>query len=431
MAALLLTSTSLVRADDAKPSAVEHRKTTLADDYFKWMPNGVIVGKHGINKGNLIIASVITNSVRIVDPDSGKIIKEWAGEEQGMLGADDMTEGPDGTIYHVNADGPGIGVLRPNGDIEVLAAEEAKTIGFWGNSIAISPDGKTLFYGQAIGEDAVWTLDLTDPGAKLVNHGKNVGWHNSSDWAADGMVYGGNNVYGGIMQFNPKTGEDKLIFNDKGMEFVSSAEYNDATGFLYATEFHLGHTSEIDLKKGTRRIIATTEPFLDNVGVEDKENPRIFVCSYAYDTLYEVYRNGEPPRVISKGDGSIPEGLVVVKGEEGERFFIRDRFRLMEYFPQTGESKALAHATFVSFIEDRPVYDAKRVSWRNSVKDYVNLRWMRSLHAAGQDKLITAGGITDSQGGRVMIFDLKENKPIRTEKGFKPTTADAIVVGDD
>jgi hypothetical protein len=141
-----------------------------------------------------------------------------------------------------------------------------------------------------------------------------------------------------------------------------------------------------------------------------------------------AYPNGDTPRVISRGDGSIPEGIVIMKGENGDRMFIRDRFRLREYFPATGTYKALAHATFDSFIEDRPrAYDLDRITWRDSVKGYVNLRWMRSLHAAGRDKLIMAGGITDNQPGRVMVFDLKQNEPIRLEKGFKTTTADAII----
>lgn len=428
-AALLLTSTGLVYAEDAKPSIVEYVKKTLADNYFAWMPNGVIIGKHGVNKGKLIIASVITNSIRVVDPDTGKLLRQWAGEENGLLGADDMTEGPDGTIYHVNADGPGLGFIKPDGTIGELAKDDFE--GGWTNSISISHDGKTLFFAQAIGEDAVYTLDLSDPDAKAVKHAENVGWHNSTDYSGiDGKFYGGNNVYGGIMQFDPETGEDKLVYQD-GMEFVSSAEVNDATGLVYATEFHLGHVNEIDLKNNTRRVIATTPPFLDNVAVEDKLNPRIFVASYAYDAMYEVYRNGEDPRIIMQGDGSIPEGIVVLKGQDSERILIRDRFRLREYFPQTGTYKALAHATFDSFIEDRPFYDTDRVNWTDSVKDYVNLRWMRSLHAVGSDKVIMAGGITDNQPGRIMLYDLVENKPIRVEKGWKTTTADAIVVGED
>ena len=160
-----------VLAQDAQPSAVEYRKTTLHDNYNAWLPNGVIVGKHGINEGNLIVASVVTNSVRIVDPESGKILKEWAGEENGMLGADDVTEGPDGTIYHVNADGPGLGYIRPNGEIGVLAKDDFE--GGWTNAIAISEDGKTLFFTQAIGQDAIYTLDLSDPNARAVQQNVN------------------------------------------------------------------------------------------------------------------------------------------------------------------------------------------------------------------------------------------------------------------
>ena len=432
-AAVLLMIPALAQAQDAKPSPVEYRKTTLHDNYMAWMPNGVIVGKHGLNEGNLIVGSVITNAVRVVDPDTGKIIRSWQGQADGMAGADDIAEGPDGSIYHVNANGVGIGRIHPDGTTSVVPGTKEVTQGEWTNAVAISKDGKTLFFTQAIGQDAVYSIDLSDPNAKAVKHGENIGWHNSSDFGADGMVYGGNNVYGGLMQFNPKTGEDKVIFHD-GLEFVSSAEINDATGLVYVTEFHLGHTSEIDLKTGMRRVISTTEPFLDNVGVEDKQDPRIFAASYAYDTLYEVYANGDTPRVIIKGDGSLPEGIAIMKSEGGERIFIKDRFRLREYFPQTGTYRAIAHTSFQQFIEgDRAkFYDADRVTWRNKVKGYINLNWMRSLHqVVGEEKFVIAGAIMDHAPGRVLIFDLKQNKPIRTEVDFKATTADAIMVGDD
>lgn len=167
--ALLLTIPLAASAEDAKPSPVEYQKTTLADNYFASMPNGIIIGKHGQNRGKLITASVITNDVRVIDPDTGKILKQWAGEENGMLGADDIAEGPDGTIYHVNADGPGLGAIRPNGKIDVLAKDDYE--GGWGNSVAVSHDGKTLFFGQAIGADTTYTLDLSDPNARMVKHG--------------------------------------------------------------------------------------------------------------------------------------------------------------------------------------------------------------------------------------------------------------------
>jgi len=415
-------------ADDFQRSPVEYRKTTLQDEYFKWMPNGIYIGRQGSNRDNLLIASVVTNELRLVDPDSGRILKRW-GPEQGMRGVDDMVEGPDGTIYHVNADGTGLGVIRPNGDISVIA--EDVTQDRWTNAVAISKDGETLFFTQAIGADAIFTLDLTDPRATAVKHGENLGWHNSSDFGKDGMVYGGNNLYGGIMRFDPKTGKDEIVFTE-GMEFVSSAEINDATGMIYATEFYLGHVSKIDLAKGTRRIIATLPSFLDNVAVEDKPNPRIFAVSYAYDAVYETFENGDPPRLISQGDGSIPEGIAVIRSDSGERLFIRDRFRLMEYNPATGRYKSLAQSNFEMFTEDRPgIYDLDRVTWHDSVKDQASLHWTRSLHAVGDDKLITAGSIADHLPGRVVIFDLKTNLPIRVEKGFKPTTSDAIVVGDD
>lgn len=135
----------LSQAQDARQSPVEYRKTTLAHSYIAWKPNGIIVGKYGQNRDKLIIVSVITNSVRVVGPDAGKVVKQWAGEENGMLGADDMTEGPDGTIYHVNADEAGIGYIKPNAEKGFLAKEETKDR--WASVVAVSVEGRTLNAG--------------------------------------------------------------------------------------------------------------------------------------------------------------------------------------------------------------------------------------------------------------------------------------------
>jgi hypothetical protein len=64
---------------------------------------------------------------------------------------------------------------------------------------------------HAIGDDFVWRLDLTKPGAKPEKLADNVGWNNSSDFGDDGAAYGGANMYGGILRWDMKIGKPTVV----------------------------------------------------------------------------------------------------------------------------------------------------------------------------------------------------------------------------
>jgi hypothetical protein len=91
---LLLAIPAVALAQDYKPSPVEYKKTTLKSDYMLYPANALIVGRVGENKGKLILACAAIDKIIILDPDTGKLIKEY-GEGFPTDGAlDDVAEGP-------------------------------------------------------------------------------------------------------------------------------------------------------------------------------------------------------------------------------------------------------------------------------------------------------------------------------------------------
>jgi sugar lactone lactonase YvrE len=126
-----------------KPSPVVYKKTTLKSDYVKYPANAVAVGRVGANKGKLLLACGMLNRITVMDPDTGAVIREY-GEEYGTTGiTDDVSEGPDGTLYFTQFLPGKVGWIKPDGTHGDILTQA------WTNSVAVSRDGKWLYYGVA------------------------------------------------------------------------------------------------------------------------------------------------------------------------------------------------------------------------------------------------------------------------------------------
>ena len=70
----------------------------MKSDYIKYPANAIAVGSVGENKGKLLLACGCLDRIIVLDPDTGKVIREY-GLEYGTGGAlDDVRQGPDGTL---------------------------------------------------------------------------------------------------------------------------------------------------------------------------------------------------------------------------------------------------------------------------------------------------------------------------------------------
>ena len=69
----------------------------------------------------------------VLDPDTGKVIRTY-GEEYGVQGLDDVSEGPDGTLYFSNIPIGKIGWIKPDGTHGHIDAKP------WINPIAVTRD---------------------------------------------------------------------------------------------------------------------------------------------------------------------------------------------------------------------------------------------------------------------------------------------------
>jgi len=430
----MTTETSTLKV---KPSQINYKKTTLKSDYMKYPANAIAVGKVGANKGKLILACGMLNRITIMDPDSGHVIREY-GEEYGTTGVtDDVSEGPDGTLYFTQFWPGKVGWIKPDGTHGDIPTK------LWTNSIAVSHDGKWLYYGLCIGDDQLWRVRLEENGLpkegaehELVE--ENGGWSNSMDPSEDGYIYSCTNMYGELRRINPETKEITNLYTN--VEFPSSVEVNDATGVLYCTEFHLGYITRVDLKikdpMKAKRVLAKVGPCQDNVACMDGPNPRIFGSNFGDDWIFECYENGDPMRIIHQG-GNLPFQIQVIKGAHGDRIFIKEPGRVREYFPAENRYNTLAHGEFWSYIEDKAfergvprINPKKPVTWTASFNDYLTMPFGRVMQPTAEGHLLCGGNLGDTPGGRLVLFDYTNRKALRTVKNLD-AVQDAIMVGKD
>jgi len=422
-------------ATQYKPSPVVYRKRTLNSDYMKYPANAVAVGRVGENKGKLLLACGAIDKIIVLDPDTGKLIKEY-GEgfpTDGCL--DDVTEGPDGTLYCTHLGSDQIGYIRPDGTHGNIQVKP------WNNSICATQDGKWLYYGVVIGDDQLWRVALENglpkPGVAHELVQQSPGWSNSMVCGDDGCIYSPLNLYGEVRKINPETGEVTTLC--KNVEFPSSVDRNDATGIIYVSEFHLGYISRIDLTikdpLRNKRVLAVAPPGTDNVAIESGPNPRIYGSSFIEDEIFECFENGDPMRVIAKG-GMIPHQIHILKSPHGERIFIKDFGRVREWFPAENRYETLASGNFWSYTQDKAWergvkrYDPARINWTATFEDQLTIPFGKVFQPTAEGHFLVGGSLFEGFGNRLAIFDVDKRKALRVVKNLD-YVQDAIQVGKD
>ena len=413
-----------------KPLLVQFKKTVIKSNFMKFPANAISVGKFGPHKGKIIAACGMFNKIQVMDPDSGVVVRDYTLPDYPVKGCDDVTEGPDGALYWTNAGFGTIGYLMPDG-----RTGEIEGIG-WVNSIAVTDDKKWLYYGACIGRDELYRVELGEDGlpkdgvkGELVQ--AQPGWSNSMDPSSDGFIYAPTNMYGQIRRINPETKDIEVIW--EGLQFPSACEINDKTGIIYATEFHLGNITRIDVKNNYSRVLAKFQPFTDNVCVtDDSIHPRIFGSSFVSDVIMELSETGDDPRIISEG-GLLFESIECI----GDRIYLKDMGRILEYNPKSKKFESFAWGNFWHYADGKSHdwgpqrYDPEKINWTKSVADFCNIAFGKIGRATPDGKkMIAAGEMAEMMPNRLSIIDL-ETREVSRDIYDLPHLEDVVQVGDD
>jgi len=149
-------SFALVAAGAVPALGADHRERVLVEGA------PLVGGSNGMffdADNNLYVAQVWGRSISKLDPETGEIL-EHLGPADSVFLPDDVTVGPDGTLFWTD---PGVGAVfarRPGGPSVPLPLGAAYPSA---NPLTLSDDGTRLFFAQCYGAgpNGVYQLDFT------------------------------------------------------------------------------------------------------------------------------------------------------------------------------------------------------------------------------------------------------------------------------
>jgi sugar lactone lactonase YvrE len=297
--------------------------------------NGTFVGPDGL----LYVASVLGGEIVVFDVDRGEVVRRY-GSEDGVLGPDDVTFGPDGSLYWTDISAGEVGRRTPDGAVTKQFVAPGV------NPITFSPDGR-LFVGLCFLDDGLYELDpelLLPPRPIVVASEANpypLGFFNAFSFGPDGRLYGPLYAAGMVVGIDVDSCEStsqpwadcdvRVLASD--LDTPVAAKF-DAHGVLHVLDQGTGELFTVALETGDRTLVAELALGLDNLAFD--ASGRLFVTNADDGSVVEVLAGGAV-RTLSPGGLILPTGLVVLERPDGgASLFVGDAWRLQEFDAATG-----------------------------------------------------------------------------------------------
>jgi len=293
---------------------------------------------HGANgmmfdgKDRLHVASVGMRSIVVIDPETGAIL-DRIGPDRGVEGPDDLTFGPDGSLYWTAILTGEVGKLSPDG-VKSTVAKLPPGV----NPITFSDDGR-LFVALDFLGDGLYELDPTgaQPPRLLIDK---LGWLNAMDFGPDGLLYGPIFTQGRVVKIDVNAQPATVTTVADGFGVPVAVKF-DTQGRLHVLDQAKGQVVRIDTATGAKEVIATIAPGLDNLAFDSRG--RLFVSSNDDGFIVEVRPDGTP-RTVTPGGMIAPGGVALLPRADGsEAVIVGDMFTLREFNGQTGVPGDVAH----------------------------------------------------------------------------------------
>jgi len=301
--------------------------------------NGMYFGPDG----NLYVAVFARSEIVALNPRNGKIVARY-GRDQGVLAPDDLTFGPDGSMYWTDIIVGEVGRMTPDGAVTKQFVAPGV------NPITFNDEGR-LFVALDFQGDGLYELDpeLNEPPRPIVVATEVVpfplGFLNGFDFGPDGRLYGPLFAVGIVISIDvdscsatsdPWTDCDLQVVAT-GFGVPAAAKF-DPSGRLHVVD-QTGEVFRVDVATGAKTRIATLQPGLDNLAFDGRGN--LFVSSADFGWVAQIVGNGQA-RYLTRGGMILPQGLAVLPGPQGrDRVFVADLFRLREFDGRSGQELAV------------------------------------------------------------------------------------------
>jgi sugar lactone lactonase YvrE len=401
---------SLVAACGAEQAGPAGYQTDLL------IPGSEMHGVHGLAfdaAGELYGASLAGYSIYHIARDTGEVTTEV---EPFSGNSDDLAFGPDGTLVWTAGAFSSIFARRPDGEIVTLASDLPGV-----NSVNFSPDGR-LYITRVFGGDHLYEIDIE--GVKppqLV--AQKLGGLNGFEVTADNKLYGPLFFKKKVVEVDLETGEVR----DFADGFTTPAAVNiDQNGNLYVVDYATGEVTRIRMSDGDRSIVATLDPPLDNLAIDDRG--WVYVSNPAFNRVTEINPESGATRVIVEGNLSLPGDIAIGRNGTGDALFIADFWGNRFADPDSGTltmfppPQGVTASASIAISDD---YYAVSSIWPFGVV-YVVERATNKLA-----KRVAVGapyGMAFLEDGSLLVADYKNNQVLRLGAG--KSRDKTVVVGN-
>lgn len=304
----------------------EYRRATIGRGSPFHASNGVRVGPDG----NLYVASVLSRAIFVVDRHDGEIL-DTIGVERGVESPDDLTFGPDGSLYWTSFFTGEVGKLAPDGVKTTVA-----NLGPGVNSIAFSPAGR-LFVARDFLADDLWEVDPAGAAPpRLVASG--LGSLNAMSFGPDNNLYGPLWFLGVVARVDVETGARTTIAS--GFATPSAVKF-DPQGRLHVLDQARGELLRVNITTGAKTVVGEPEVGADNFDFDAQG--RAYVTNSHDGSILQIPRHGHP-RVVVRGGIIAPGGVAVLPSSGGDELYIADSLAMRVLDGRHGHELDVIHS---------------------------------------------------------------------------------------
>jgi sugar lactone lactonase YvrE len=311
--AAVLTVVLLVALATMAATAPARAATAVDDDYaLKVLVRGAPLHEaNGIwaDGGRLYVANVACAQVAVLDARNGHLIDRLS-----YSAADDVTMGPDGSLYWTDLLDGKVWRMAPDGVVT------SQFVGGGMNPITFSADGR-LFVAQAIPPygDTLYELDptLVAPPKAVWTPGDGYPFLqqlNGFDFGPDGMLYAPQPYLGTIVRLDLAATPITLQVVATGLSFPTAVKF-DSRGRLFAVASAAdGQVFRIDVASGAVRLVSTVPTGLsglDNLAFGPRDE--LYCTGGADGSVWRILPSGEA-RNLSPGGLNIPTTVATAPG---------------------------------------------------------------------------------------------------------------------
>ena len=304
------------------PAPAEATVTVLAQGGPLHATNGVYFD----TDGRLYVGSASSAAVAVLDPETGEVLERW-GPEEGVRGPDDLTLGPDGSVFWTDFAFGEVRRRTPNGTTTLIASP-----GLGVNPITFSDDGR-LFVSQCALGDQLFEIDpdgIEEPRLISDQLGPGCGL-NGMDWGPDNRLYGPRMSTSEVVRVDVDRGTVETVAT--GFEAPVALKF-DSQNRLHVLDTGAGEVVRVDVATGGTEVVGRVGIGSDNLAFDAED--RLFVSSFTDSYIVEV-TGPDTLREVIPGGVSFPGGLAYVPATGGSgRLFLADRRALRELDPTTG-----------------------------------------------------------------------------------------------